>query len=369
MQIDVDTAAHAEALRAAPTLREVVAQRAFWDVAKPLLAPVVHALRALAPDPVDAYRLLTFAGAALGAEALRRSALVLGATPVAAAAAGLLPAACFGGAFLTITLDDNVAASALQWLAFLLLLRFLRGDGRAGGVAAALVLGLVTGLCVAFHRKSIAALALLALAPLCSARFRERRVLVGLALALPLALATLALASALFLPTGFAADTLARLFWSPHHENASWWFFAGATSLRAQLAALWDGWRASLVAIPLVQDLRFGASRFHALDLLVPAALALAAASAWRVRAQPLCRVLLLGVAIEAAHSVFYEPGSVERWDVVVAGAGLWVAVAASLPPPQPRLRAAAAGVWLALVAVAQLSLRWWAELVRAAGA
>jgi hypothetical protein len=367
VQIDVDSSAHAEALRAAPSLSEVVAQRAFWDVAKPLLAPAVHALRALfSLDPLAAYRLLGFAGAALQAEALRRGALALGAAPVAAALAGLLPVASFGGAFLTVTLDDNVAASALQWLAFLALVSFLGSDGRARGAAAAAGLGVLTGAAVAFHRKTLAALVLLALAPLVSARFRERRALAGLSLALALAVATLLLSSALFLPSGFSAETLARLLWSPHHENASWWFFAGATPLRAQAAALSDGWRASLVGIPLVFDLRFGASRFHAPDLLVPLALALAAASAWRVRDLPLCRLLMAGVCVEAAHSVFYEPGSVERWDGAVAGAGVWVAVAASRAPLSPWLRALAAGTWLALAAAGQVSLRLWAEIVRA---
>lgn len=360
LALDVDSAQHAALLDAAPSLAEALGARGQWAADYILQTPLVYGLsRLLGVGALRVYLFLALAGAAATALVLRALARRLGADPWAASLAALAPLSSFGGGWIAASLDDNAFASALQWAAFLALVAAVaRADGGGRLAPHMLAAGVLLGLAVSLHRKALLWLALVPLAPLAAAAFRSRRALAGLALALGAAAATHLLAAFLWLP-----GDLGRLLGSAHHRNPAWWFPAGEGGWLAQAGLVWDGLHASLVTFPLLRDVTLSAGPVHYLDLLVALALAAALAGAWRTRRLPAARLLGAGVALEAAHSVLYEPWSVERWDVALGGAAVLVAVAVSGPgrPARP-WRAAAAWLWLMLLACQHLTLRWHPE-------
>lgn len=360
LQIDIDTERSAAALSDTRTLDEVVRLRGVWSADYILQGPLVHGLRRLLPlEPLGVYRLLAMAGGAATALLLRGVARRLGAGPWPAALAGLFPLCSFGGAWIALSLDDNAFASALQWCFFFALLRAL--DAHSGRrLAWMLGVGVLLGIAVSMHRKALLWAGLVPLAPLVSLQWRTPRAIQGLAVAAGAALTTHLAAAGLLLPTGFGAATLSQLVSSAHHQHTGWWFPGSEAGWSTQARAVWDGLHASLVTFPVLRDRVLEAGALHYFDVLVAACVVAVLGSAWRMRHRPGCRLLAVGIGIQALHSLLYESHNVERWDMVVGGSAVLVAVSVSQATPRAGIeRAAAASLWGVLVAAAHLTLRW----------
>jgi len=373
LDIDVDTLSHATSLMGTHTLGEAIqARRGTWAADYLLQGPIVHALRSVLPlDPLGSWRLLAFAGATATALLLRYGALRLGAGPWAAVLAGLLPLYAFGPAWLVLSLDDNAPASALEWAFFFALTSGLSAarEGR-GGAAALLRAGLLLGLAISFHRKALLWGLLLPLAPLVSRELRNARVLCPLAITATVAALTHLLAAWLFLPggEGLPAGGMSRLLQSPHHANPAWWFPSSDLGLAAQALSVWHGLSSSLIVFPLVTELLLEPSPFYVFQLLVPLCLAAAMVAVWRTWTDPRCRLLSIALAIQFVHSLLYEPGSVERWDTIVVGAGLLVAVSTARGPgTRVAWRTGTAWLWLMLATVQHLSTGLYGDAMEVA--
>jgi hypothetical protein len=365
LEIDIDSSAHAKALASQPTLQDVVANRSYWELGKPLQGPLVHALRvAFGLDPLAAYRLLNFASAFGIALLLRSGAARLGAGVWPSVFAGLFSVFCFGPAWLVLDLDDNVPSSLFQWAFVFALLRGLPGlRGTPARRLEILTAGLVFGIAISFHRKALLWGALFPLVPMVSARFRNASVLRPLCAAGLLAGALYLLASFLFLQTGFSVRTLADISWSPHHENPAWWFFSSDVTVATQIGSIWNGWRATLVGFPLVFTLTLGSSPLWFPDAFILLFVGVGVASVWLTRHDPSVRLLSLGVGLQVAHSFCFTPAEAERWDMAALGIGVLASVAVSSSDGSRAVfRAATAWLFLMLATLQHLSVGLYIE-------
>jgi len=355
LNVDTDTLTHAVSLSAADNLEEVVRLRGPWTADYLIQGPVIHLLRQIAGlPPLESYRLLTVSAAAVSAILLRRVGLLLGASEGMSGLYALLPLAAFGTGWLTSTLDDNAVSAALEWSFIACWLTLVLGPcGRRD--RDALLCGALLGIAVSFHRKAWLSGVLL-VAPLLINELRKRSVLRSALIALAAAAVAHALMLVSFQPEGISVALLSGLR-SRHHAVPGWWFFSReGWDVLHQLELAWVGLRTALTTLPVVEDLSLG----HSFALTGVAAVSLASlvAGIWSARGNAGCRILLVGLAVQVLHSVFYEPWSPERWDMFVAMAAPIAAVAASGRRSRSPWRFVACWIWCLLLAT-QLFSQW----------
>lgn len=356
---DGDTRELVTVVRRARSLSALLAYSRPWAGDYLLQAPGLYALRrSLGVDPMEAFQYASIVGGVVGAFCLRALALRLGATPWNALLAALLPLSTFGTGCLAATLDDNIPAAALEWAFVCAFLHGFTNTPPRRPAAAAAVVGLLLGVAVGFHRKAVLWGAAVVAGPVVVGE-RHRRAPVARWCAIVGAVGAavyFALAAAL-LPAG--PRELGRVFVSRHHQEGVWFYFARpGASLGDQAAQALRGLRSSLVLFDYDRARILGTTGLHPLDLVVPAVLALLAASLWITRARPACRVLAASLGVHALHSFFYEPFSIERWDVVLGVVGILASVAISTREAHARwLRPFAWATWLGALVIQQWAL------------
>lgn len=255
--------------------------------------------------------------------------------PAERALAALLPFCWHGFSFLVAECDDNAVTDALRLAAIAALLPI--GDGRRRAPVA----GLLCGLAVAWHFQSALLIPAGVVALGWGAMRRDGQpfaegigpYLLG-GVAVPAVALAAAYAAGLGQTAGYAGWAAAL---TAHHDRSTgFWFLASDRGAVAQITLIAEGWgrmiagygwlRPGGIAVPVV----VGAG-----------AVALAVATLGPLTRSAAGPVLVPVLGIEVAHSLGYEPESVERWDVVALLSGLAAAVAVAWLRREGRAREA----------------------------
>ena len=327
----------------------------------PVTWVAVHAGRVVLPwwNELTVARLFSWLAAAAIAAALWHLAGEVGADLPGRLLAVFLPFCWHGFSFLIAECDDNLTTDALRVATLGVLLGV--GPHRRRACLA----GAVAGLAIAWHFQSILLLPAGALALFWS-RCRSDHSPV------PAVLGYLGIAVAVYstcLLAAFAAGLEGNpgysgllAGWAGHHvQKTGWWFFSSGRTAAAQVGLIGEGWGRMSGGYSWLRP-----EGLHGVaHLLVPALvlLVLAAATLGPLVRSAAGSVLVPVFIVEGAHSLFYEPENIERWDLWAVLSGLAAAAAITRlvlegrPATARRLRAG----WFALGALlAMLNVGGW---------
>lgn len=273
-----------------------------------------------------------------------------------------------GFSFLVAECDDNVSTDALR-LALVLSLFYLIGLMRRPWSYVTpkhclIGTGLLLGAAISWHFQSVLLiLPVVVIVWFCDRKLSALPRMHNCAIALTAALCVYLAWCALPIFFGIAnvapLDKLPQYLFFHHHKGSNDWFFASGQSWQDHLQRIWEGWGRMVLGYGWLRP----GGLIGILCLVAPATLivlsmGVSLAILWRTRG-----FLVLGVVlgVQIAHSVFYEPESIERWDMVAMLSGLLGALAITKVRRQKQWRAARmlTGLWGATAAVLLILNVW----------